>query len=146
MSEEAERIYLTKKMKDSAGDLDFPIAYPNHDFDVPKNAPYGEFFIISGPKPIIAGGEGKGKVRVRYVGMVQLTVWVPKDKGTKIGSIAADTFKGIFQFKLGRDESGSVYCFEAFQKATPDSKAGWACFVFRVPFHRDTIEVVQVSE
>lgn len=145
MSKEAERIFITGMMKAREGDLGFPIAYPNHDFNVPANATYGEFFIISGPKPIIVGGEGKGKVRVRRVGMVQLTVWVPNKKGTKIGTVAQDVFEDIFQFKLGRDTAGSTYCFDAIQDYTPDVKSGYECFIFRVPFYRDTIEVAQVS-
>ncbi len=101
MSKEAERIYLTNKMKARANELGFPISYPNQPFNIPVNDTYGEFHIISGPRPIIVGGEGKGKVRVRYVGMVQLTVFVPKEKGTKKATMAQDVFKEIFSSSSG---------------------------------------------
>lgn len=145
MSLDAQRIYLTKKMKLHDGDLEFPIGYPNHAFDQPKNAPYGEFFIISGPKPVIMGGEGTGKVRVRHVGLVQLNVWIPEDKGTKIATVAGDAFKAAFQLKIGRDTAGSTYKFGVMQDFTPQTKQGWSCFVFRVPFDRDTVEAVQLT-
>lgn len=145
MSKEAQRIYLTKKMQDRVGDFAFPISFPNQPFNIPKNDPYGEFHILSGPKPIIVGGQGKGLVRMRYVGFVQLTIFIPKEKGTKVAAIAEGVFKSIFQFKVGRDEAGSTYCFEALQDFSPETKAGWECYVVRVPFHRDTIEEVQVS-
>ncbi len=146
MSKEAERVYLTNKMKAREGDLDFAISYPNHAFDIPQNAPYGEFHIVSGPRPIIMGGEGRGKVRVRRIGFVQLTVMIPKLKGTKIATTAEDVFTAIFQFKLGRDAAGSSYKFGPIQDFTPETEAGWECYVFRVPFHRDTVEIVQISE
>lgn len=145
MSKEAERVFLTKKMQDRVGDFGFPISFPNQPFNIPKNAAYGEFHILSGPRPIIVGGEGRGKVRVRYVGFVQLTVFLPKEKGTKTATVAEDTFKDIFQFKLGRDEAQSTYCFETLQDFSPETKAGWECYVFRVPFHRDSIEDVQIG-
>lgn len=146
MSKEAERIYLTNKMKARASELGFPISYPNQPFDIPVNSTYGEFHIMSGPNPIIAGGEGKGKVRVRYVGLVQLTVFVPKEKGTKAATTARDVFKEIFQFKLGRDAAQSSYKFGVLRDYSPETKAGWECYVVRVPFERDSIETVQISE
>lgn len=146
MSKEAERVYLTNKMKARAGELGFPISYPNQPFNIPVNDIYGEFHIMSGPRPIIVGGEGKGKVRVRYVGMVQLTVFVPKEKGTKKAAMAQDVFKEIFQLKLGRDTEHSTYKFGVLQDYTPETKAGWECYVTRVSFERDSIEDVQISE
>lgn len=146
MSKEAERVYLTNKMKARANELGFPISYPNQPFNIPVNATYGEFHIMSGPKPIIVGGEGRGKVRVRYIGMVQLTVFIPKEKGTKSATTAEDVFRDIFQFKLGRDAAYSSYKFGAMQDYSPETKAGWECYVARVTFERDTIEDVQISE
>lgn len=145
MSREAQRVYLTNLMKDNVGSYGFPIAYPNVKFDIPTNAPYGEFHIISGPEPIIVGGEGKGKARVRYVGMVQLTVWIPKDRGTKLATVAEDRFRTLFQFRLGRDSAGSTYRFKAAQDFNPQTKEGWECHVVRVPFQRDTVEDVQIT-
>jgi hypothetical protein len=146
VSKEAERVYLTNKMKARADELGFPISYPNHQFNIPVNETYGEFHIMSGPKPIIVGGEGSGRVRVRYVGMVQLTVYVPKDKGTKKAALAQDVFKEIFQFKLGRDAEQSSYKFGVLQDYNPETTSGWECYVVRVSFHRDSIETVQISE
>lgn len=146
MSKEAERVYLTNKMKARADELGFPISYPNHQFNIPVNDIYGEFHIMSGPKPIIVGGEGKGRIRVRYVGMVQLTVYIPKDKGTKKAALAQDVFKEIFQFKLGRDAEQSSYKFGVLQDYNPETKVGWECYVVRVSFQRDSIETVQISE
>jgi hypothetical protein len=146
VSKEAERVYLTNKMKARANELGFPISYPNQPFNIPVNATYGEFHIMSGPKPIIVGGEGKGKVRVRYIGMVQLTVFIPKEKGTKPATTAEDVFRDIFQFKLGRDAAYSSYKFGVMQDYSPETKAGWECYVARVTFERDTIEDVQISE
>jgi hypothetical protein len=145
MSKEAERVYLTNKMKTGEGNYAFPIAYPNLPFDIPTNAPYAEFHIISSPQGVVVGGEGRGRVRMRYAGLVQLTVWVPKEKGTKTGTVSSDTFKDLFQFKVGRDTAGQTYKFGSIQDYTPETKAGWECFVYRVPFKRDSIEQVQIG-
>lgn len=144
MSKEAERVFLTNLMKNRIGDFPFPIAMPNANFNIPVNAVYGEFYLVSGPKPIIAAGEGKGKVRTVRVGFVQLTVWVPKDKGTKSATTAQDIFENIYQMKLGRDTAGQVYHFGLIEDYTPTTKAGWECFVFRVPYKRSSVEEVQV--
>lgn len=145
MSKEAQRVYLSTRMNNRLGLFGFPISMPNQKFNIPVNAPYGEFHIIEGPRPIPIGGEGRGKVRVRYVGFVQLTVWIPKEEGTSVGTKAEDTFKGIWQFQQGRDEAGSQYRFGAIQAFTPQTKSGWECFVVRVPFERDSIEDVTIS-
>lgn len=150
MSKETERAYLTKIMFDEAQsntDLSgIPIAYPNQEFNVPKNAPFAEFHITTGPKPIITGGEGKGRVRVRYVGFVQLTLWAPKNSGTSSILEAGDIFRALFQFRQGRDSSGSTYRFGAAEESNIDQKkGGWFCYVVRVPFERDTIEPVQIT-
>lgn len=145
MSKEAERKYLVAKFKANMDDFGFPIALPNQPFDIPKNAIYGEFHILSGPKPAIISGEGKGKARVRRIGFVQLNVWIPKDKGTKGGTTAEDTFSDIFQMKVGRDEACSVYCFGAIQSFSGQTKVGYEVASFRVPYHRDSVEDVQVS-
>ena len=146
MSKEAERVYLTKKMQAREGLLDFAISYPNQPFDIPVNDIYGEFHIMAGPRPIIIGGEGAGKVRVRYVGMVQLTIFIPKEKGTKKAAEAMDVFKQIFQFKLGRDSQQASYKFGVMQDYTPTTKVGWECYIARVHYTRDSIEDVQISE
>lgn len=145
MSKEAQRVYLTKKMKAREAELGFPISYPNQPFNIPVNAPYGEFHILSGPRPIIVGGEGAGKVRIRYVGFVQLTIFLPKETGTKKAALAENVFKQIFQLKQGRDTAGSSYKFGVLQDFTPETKAGWECYVVRVPFNRDSIEEVQIG-
>lgn len=145
MSLEAQRVYLTNKMKARVNEFAFPVSFPNQPFNIPKNAPYAEFAITSGPKPLIIGGEGLGKVRVRRVGMVQIAIFVPKEKGTKIATDAGDIFEAIFQLKVGRDTAQSSYKFGVMQDFTPDTKAGWECFVYRVPFSRDTVEVAQIG-
>jgi len=145
MSKEAQRVFLTNRMKTAFEQFDFPIALPNINFDIPTNAPYGEFHVMAGPKPIVISGEGRGKARVRYVGAVQLTIWIPKHGGTKIGTDAEDIFRKLFQFKQGRDASGSIYKFGAAQDFNPQTKQGWECCVVRVPFQRDTVEEVQVT-
>lgn len=145
MSEEAQRVYLTNKMKAGENQLAFGVAYPNQPFNIPKNSAYGEFHIIAGPKPIIVGGEGKGKARVRHVGMVQLTVWIPEDKGTKIGTTAGDVFEKLFQLKQGRDAAGYTYKFDLIQPYSPQVKTGWTCLVYRVPFTRDSVKPVQIT-
>lgn len=145
MSLEAQRVFLTRKMEMKIKDFGLPISLPNQPFDIPKNAPYGEFHIMAGPQPVIIGGEGKGKGRVRYVGMVQLTIFVPKEKGTKGAMLAGDLFESIFQLRTGRDAAQSTYKFGVMQPFTPDTKAGWECFVYRVPFKRDAVKVVEVG-
>lgn len=145
MSEEAQRVYLTNKMKAGEATLGLPLAYPNQKFNMPKNAPYAEFHIVAGPKPIVIGGEGRGKARVRYVGMVQITVWIPEDAGTQVGTKAGDVMKSLFQFKKGRDTAGSTYKFGLLQSFSPQVKTGWTCMVYRVAFDRDTVERVQIS-
>lgn len=143
MSLEAQRVYLSDKFT-SAG-IDLPVLMPNIQGTIPPNAPYGEFYIINGGKPITMGGEGEGKVRNCYVGMVQLTIWVPEGKGTKAATTAGDKFKGIFAGKVGRDTAGQVYRFQYMQDFTPQVKTGWSCSVFRVPFRREVVEDIQVS-
>lgn len=132
-------------MRSRVGLFAFPIAFENLPFNAPKNAPYGEYHVVAGPKPVIIGGEGRGKVRVRYVGFVQLTIWLPNDKGMQAGSLGEDIFKDIFQFHQGRDEAGSKYKFGALQDYAPQTKAGWECVVIRVPFQRDSIERVTIA-
>jgi hypothetical protein len=143
MSLEAERVFLSKRFTQSGVDL--PVVMPNIDSDIPKEAPYGEFHIISNAPPITMGGQGKGKVRRKYVGFVQLTVWVPANKGTKGATMAGDKFKDIFAGKLGRDTAGSVYEFGAIQKFTPTTKTGWSVSVFRVPYCRSIVESIALS-
>ena len=146
MSIEAQRVYLTDIIDQRKGDFAFPFSLPNQPFNIPKNAPYGEFHIVAGPKPVVISGEGAGKARVRYVGFVQMTVYVPKEKGTKVATTSGDKFKTIFQFKLGRDSAGSAYKFGVLQEFTPDTEAGWECYVYRVPFTRDSVETVHISQ
>ena len=145
MSKEAQRVYLTSLMNDRVGDFAFPIALPNQSFNIPTNTPYGEFHVIAGPRPVVIAGHGKGKALVRYVGFVQLTIWLPNDKGMKAGALGEDIFKKIFQFRQGRDEANSTYKFGAQQDFTPQTKAGWECVVVRVPFQRDTVEEVMIG-
>lgn len=145
MSKETQRRYLTSVMKAAMSNFDFPIAYPNVKFDIPTNQPYGEFHIVNGPEPIIIGGEGPGKVRVRYVGLVQLTVWIPKNQGTKGATQAQDAFCALWQFRQFRDPANSTYRFGAAQEMNPKTKEGWECHACRVPFERDTIENVQIT-
>lgn len=145
MSKEAQRVYLTTRMTNYLSQFGFPIAMPNQPFDIPKNAVYGEFHVIDGPRPIIVGGEGRGRVRVRYVGFVQLTVWIPQDTGTKDGTQAEDKFRDIFQLHQGRDTAGSQYKFGALQAFTPQTKKGYECVVVRVPFERDSVEQVTIT-
>ena len=145
MSSEAQRVYLMERMLANLGRFSFPIALPNQPFDAPKNATYGEFHILSGPKSVVIGGEGRGRARVRYVGSVQLTIWMPNDKGTKTGSEGSDAFRKVFQLFQGRDSANSTYKFGVIQEFTPQTKAGWECAVVRVPFERDSIEDVTIS-
>lgn len=145
MSKEAQRKYLTSRMNENINKFSFPIALPNQPFDIPVNLPYGEFHIILGPEPVIIGGEGKAKVRVRYVGFVQLNVWIPKEKGIQTASVAEDVFKDLFQFHQSRDDVGGTYKFKAIQSYTPETKQGWECISARVPFERDSIERVTIS-
>jgi len=150
VSKETERAYLTTIMFNEAETnpalVNRPIAYPNQEFNVPKNAPYAEFHIKSGPKPIIVGGEGRGRVRVRYIGFVQLTLWAPKNSGSAILTRGGDIFRDLFQFRQGRDADGSSYRFGAAEEGDVEQKSsGWYCYVVRVPFERDTIEPVQIT-
>ena len=146
MSEESERVFLTQKMVNGQGDFAFTIGYENHPFDIPKNLPYGEFYIVTNPNSIPISGEGTGKVRVRYVGFVQLNVWIPNNSGTKPATLAGDLFKKLFSFKIGRDTSGNTYKFKTLQKLNAPDQNGWTCRIFRVPYERDAIEDVQISE
>lgn len=143
MSLEAQRVYLSDKF--AKGDVGIKVAMPNQTFNVPVNETYGEFHIVSGPKSVPIGGEGKGKVRNRYPGFVQLTIWIPEGKGTKPGTTAADKFKDIFQGKVGRDSVGATYRFKIIQPYTPAVKAGYSCIVVRVPFHRDIVEAIEIG-
>lgn len=151
MSQVSNLAYLTGKFTNAS--IDLPCKLPNLPFAIPKNAPYGEFHIIKGPQPVVIAGEGAkrrggettNKARVRYVGFVQLTVWVPEGKGTKGAAEAGDKFKAIYQFRKGRDSSGDIFRFGALQPFTPQTKTGYDCTVFRVPYEMDTLEEVQVS-
>jgi len=127
VSKEAQRQFLTSRMDARLGDFSFPISMPNQPFDIPRNAVYGEFHILSNPKPLVVGGEGRGKVRVRHVGFVQLNVWIPKNKGTKPSTEAEDIFEDIWQFWQGRDLADSSYKFGPIEPFTPQTKKGWEC-------------------
>lgn len=145
MSAEAERQFLVAKVLARKADFAFPFSVPNQNFNIPKNAPYGEFHIVSGGKSVVKAGHGKGKARVEYVGFVQMNVWMPKDSGTKIGTDAQDLFKEIFQLKVGRDSACAVYEFKTIESFTPTTKVGWEVAAFRVAFTRSIVEDVQVS-
>lgn len=147
MSVEAQRIFLSNKFTGgmTAGGVTLPVMMPNTPFDIPVNAPYGEFHIITGPVPVTIAGEGIRKVRNRHTGMVQLTVWMPEDSGTKVATLVGDKFSDIFQLTLGRDSAGQVYQFGVLQSFTPDTKTNYSVAVFRVPFTSDEVARVQVS-
>lgn len=144
MSFEAQRVYLSNKMKMGWNNY-LPCSYPNTTFNIPADAVYCEFHMISGQKPVTISGEGVGKVRNRYVGFVQLTVWIPEKKGTKDATLAGDKFRDIFNLKQGRDSACSLYRFGVIQEFTPTVKAGWECIVYRVPYEKDIVEQIQVS-
>lgn len=138
MSEESERIFLTRTAK--RADFTVPVAFPNQEFDIPKDAPYGEFHILGGD-PLTIGGEGEEKVRTRWVGLIQLTIWVPKDQGTKPQSINGDKLKTCFARKQGWDDDGEFYRFNTLQKFSPTkTPAGWSCKVYRISYTRDEVE------
>lgn len=143
MSQEAQRVYLTRKFTDAGVGL--PVQIPNIDSNIPENAPYGEFHIVANAPPVTLGGEGKGKVRRAYVGFVQLTVWIPEGKGTKTATQTGDKFEAIFAGKLGRDSAGQTYEFDGMQSFAPTTKNGWSCSVFRVSFRRMVVEEVQIN-
>jgi hypothetical protein len=142
MSIEAQRVYLSNKFTRLG--MDLKVAMPNQPFDIPKNAAYGEFHIL-GSDYFEVGGEGEGKVRLRHVSIVQLTIWVPEGKGTKGSAMAADLFTKGFQFKQGRDSAGQIYRFKGPQVMNPSTKNGWSVTVARVPFERDEVVEVQTS-
>jgi len=146
VSLEAQRQYITGKFT-SAGIIapDFPVLLPNLTSPIPTNAPYGEFHIIGGGKPITLAGEGEGKVRNQYVGLVQLTVWVPEGKGTKELTTIGDKFAAAFAGKVGRDSAQQTYRFQYMQELTPQVQTGWTCQVFRVAYDRQVVEEIQVS-
>ncbi|ARK07414.1 hypothetical protein LAV_00014 [Sphingobium phage Lacusarx] len=139
MSKEAERKYLSRVFTRIGVDL--PVKMPNLAFDIPKNAPYGEFHIM-GTKPFVVGGAGENKIVNRYVGMVQLNIWIPEGKGTKGAAEAGDKFAKMFAHKSGRDTAGSNYVFKGAETINPDVKNAYTVQVVRIPFHRDTIESV----
>jgi hypothetical protein len=146
VSLEAQRQFITG-MFTNAGVIasDFPVLLPNITSPIPPNEPYGEFHIIGGGKPITLAGEGEGKVLNQYVGMVQLTVWIPEGKGTKPGTTIGDKFKDAFAGKVGRDSAQQTYEFGYMQEFTPQVNTGWTCQIFRVPFNRRVVEKIQVS-
>jgi hypothetical protein len=97
---------------------------PTSSSQIPVSDPYGEFHIVAGTPPVTMGGEGEGKVRNCYVGFVQLTVWVPANKGIKPATTAGDKFKDMFAQKVGRDLAGQVYRFGANARDHADRQAG----------------------
>ena len=142
MSTESQRVFLSGKMTALA--LGIPVKIPNTVFNIPTNAPYAEFNIMT-TKPFTVGGMGEGKIMERYVGMIQLTVWVPEGKGTKASALACDKFAKHFRHTLGRDLEGWTYTFKSAEVLTPDTKQGYSVQIARIPFHRDEITEVQVS-
>lgn len=142
MSFEAQRAYLSRKVAFIA--VDFPIKIPGQPFRKPDNTPYGEFHIMNS-KSFVVGGEGAGKIRNRYAGMVQLDIYVPEAKGTAAATKAMDAVKELFAFKQGRDTAGCTYKFKGAEPIDPSTNAGWTVFTIRVPFTRDEIEKVQIS-
>lgn len=140
MSFESETAFIVGRFS-RAGVItdDFTCKLPNLPFNIPQDAAYGEFHIM-GSDPITMGGEGEGKIRTKWVSMIQLTVWVPEGKGTKGSSKAGDRFKAMFARKQGRDLEGELYRFKTIQSFAPSTSAGWAVQVFRIPFTREEVE------
>jgi hypothetical protein len=147
MSFESQRVLLTGKLERAKLLLKIDIKIENKNFDVPDKQPYGEFHIINGD-PVTIGSEGtaeggkKVKKRVRYDAMVQLTIWTPEGAGAKTGTVAGDKFATAFANKQWRDPEGDLYRFASAQRYTPSTKNGWSVAVYRIPFQRDTIELV----
>lgn len=140
MSEETIREYLSGKV--AALNLGIPVKMPGKDMPIPKNATYGEFWIM-GAQPFPAGGFGEGKILERTPGVIQLTVWIPENGGTQPGTLAIDLWGKGFKWKLGRDDDGATYKFKGVQTVTPQIKSAYTCMVARIAFTRDEIVPIQ---
>lgn len=140
MSLEAQRVYLTSRF--SQVQTGVPMALPNIKFDRPKDAAYGEFHIMGGDS-FKMGSEGEEKTRVRYVHMIQMTIWIPGEKGQKAATLGADSLAARFANRQGRDPSGAFYRFGDIQSFTPaKTPQGWDAHVFRIPYTRDVVEYI----
>ncbi len=140
MSLDAQRAYLTPRMEQVETGL--PMALPNQPFQRPKDSAYGEFHIMGGDS-FDVGMESNGKKRVRYVHMLQMTIWIPDEKGIKAATTAGDRFGDRFKNRQGRDPSGGFYRFKSLQTITPGkTQQGWDVHVFRIPYTRDVVEDV----
>jgi hypothetical protein len=143
MSLEAQRVYLTERLAQVKTGV--PMELPNQKFKQPKDGSYGSFHIMGGD-PITIGSEGPGKKRVRYVHMLQMTIWIPEDEGMKAATMGGDNFKERFANKQGRDRVGAVYRFGDITPSNPTKTAqGWTACVFRIPYTRDIVEKIEAG-
>jgi hypothetical protein len=142
MSLESQRKFLVAKMKQI--DFQFPIEYPNQPFDRPVGQPYGRFDIMGGT-PIVIGGQGKGKAKVKYVHMIQLTVWCPEGKGVAPAGKGGDAFAKKFQLKQGRDDEGDFYRFDAIQPFGTKVVNGDHVQVYRIAYTRDSMQPIDIG-
>ena len=137
MSEQSQRIYITKRLEArmKAFDPTLKIAIPNLPFDAPENEVYGRMHIMGG-RSLNAGKSGED-ILIRRTGILQVTFLSPAEKGTKRALDAVDEIARIFENHRGTDATGVQYNFKVAEIRNADLMGGWYPSIIRVPYFRD---------
>ena len=132
MSYEAERVSAEVAFETGWASAT-PIKYQNAPFTDPDGDEFVEFFVLSGPSNIASLG-GVNTMH-RFIGFVQIDIYVPENTGTDRARELADTAATIF-----RDTRIDDMLFRASDitnGATPP--AGYYRLTVTVPYQRDEI-------
>lgn len=132
MSFSDERRAIETRLADNFSAL--PIWYENQKFDIPAGTPWVKITILNG-----AGRQASinSSPLQRYVGVIQIDVFVKQDSGTATARTHADTIEAIFrnaQFSAG--SSGTITCRTPSITPVPDQDE-WYQLSVSVSYHRD---------
>lgn len=142
MSRELERAAIAAHFKSVWDAADGDIAWPNKPFETPIKHRFCVFNIVD--RGVIRRSLGFNFFK-RYLGTLQIDIYVPQDEGTKISRQITDRLENIYEMLELPLSNGQVIIFEtptARTLALNEQRAAnlednWDRFLFEAPFHRD---------
>ena len=131
---------LTRRVETAIASSSFSgtaIAYPNRPFSQPDNAVWIDMRILGGEG--IQANLGETPVE-RSIGILQFSVMMPEDKGTKVGNDLADFLGKLFSRKQFYTDANNRITFKVPSYHQADGiKRGFTMNVVRISFRRDEI-------
>jgi len=112
-----------------------PIAYPNHAFSQPPNAPWVRVSLIGGDSNQASLGLSPTD---RHVGILQFDVVVPEDSGIKTGNEIGEFLGSIFDKKQFLATPGNSLNFKVPSYIwMGTTQGGGVRLMVRIPYRRD---------